>query len=117
MEVCHGGVVNVIHYYSTATAPVAPGSMFFQTTPFIFDGSIFDIWLPLSMGCGIVIAPADDIKDPDIARRLIKQHSVALLFLTTSQLQVCFACRPGPSCEAVESAYHVSSYNSNKPAP
>ena len=88
MEVCHGGVVNLLHYYRTATAPLEAGSMFFQTMPFIFDGSIIDIFLPLSMGCGIVVAPADDIKDPDIARRLIEQHSVAFLIITPSQFQV-----------------------------
>ena len=88
VEVCHGGVVNLLHYYRTATAPLAPGSMFFQTMPFIFDGSIMDIWLPLSMGCGVVVAPADDIKDPDIARQLIKQHSVVFLMITPSQFQV-----------------------------
>ena len=89
VEVCHGGVVNLLHYYRTATAPLHPGSMFFQTMPFIFDGSIMDIWLPLSMGCGVVVAPSDDIKDPDIARRLIKQHSVVFLMITPSQFQVC----------------------------
>jgi non-ribosomal peptide synthetase component F len=89
VEVCHGGVVNLLHYYRTATAPIRQGSMFFQTMPFIFDGSIMDIWLPLSMGCGIVVAPADDIKDPDIARSLIKQHGVVFLMITPSQFQVC----------------------------
>jgi non-ribosomal peptide synthetase component F len=89
VEVCHGGVVNLLHYYRTATASLRQGGMFFQTMPFIFDGSIMDIWLPLSMGCGIVVAPADDIKDPDIARRLIKQHSVVFLMITPSQFQVC----------------------------
>jgi non-ribosomal peptide synthetase component F len=88
VEVCHGGVVNLLHYYRTATAPIPQGSMFFQTMPFIFDGSVMDIWLPLSMGCGIVVAAADDIKDPDIARRLIKLHSVAFLMITPSQFQV-----------------------------
>ena len=88
VEVCHGGVVNLLHYYRTATAPIRPGSMFFQTMPFIFDGSIMDIWLPLSMGCGIVVAPADEIKDPDIARSLIKQHRVVFLMITPSQFQV-----------------------------
>jgi enterobactin synthetase component F len=92
VEVCHGGVVNLLHCYRTATAPLEPGSMFFQTMPFIFDGSIMDIWLPLSMGCGIVVAPADDIKDPDIARRLIKQHGVVFLMITPSQFQVCTWC-------------------------
>jgi non-ribosomal peptide synthetase component F len=88
VEVCHGGVVNLLHYYRTATAPLEAGAMFFQTMPFIFDGSIMDIYLPLSMGCGIVVAPADDIKDPDIARQLIQQHSVAFLMMTPSQFQV-----------------------------
>ena len=33
---CHGGVVNLLHYYRTCTAPMPAGSMFFQTMPFIF---------------------------------------------------------------------------------
>ena len=94
VEVCHGGVVNLLHYYSTTTAHIPPGSMFFQTMPFIFDGSVMDVWLPLFMGCGIVVAPADDIKDPDVARRLIKQHRVVFLMITPSQFQV----RPNPPC-------------------
>ncbi len=47
-----------------------------------------DIWLPLSMGCGILVAAADDIKDPDTARQLIARHSVAFLMITPSQFQV-----------------------------
>ena len=88
VEVCHGGVVNLLHYYRSAVAPLHAGSMFLQNMPFIFDGSIIDIYLPLSMGCGIVVAPADDVKDPDVARRLIEQHSVAFLIITPSQFQV-----------------------------
>ena len=88
VEVCHGGVVNLLHYYRTATAHIRQGAMFSQTMPFIFDGSIMDIYLPLSMGCGIVVAPADDIKDPDIVRQLTQQHSVAFLMITPSQFQV-----------------------------
>ena len=46
-----------------------------------------------SMGCGIVVAPADDIKDPDIVRSLVQQHSVAFLMITPSQFQVRMWCR------------------------
>ena len=105
VEVCHGGVVNLLHYYQTATAPLELGAMFFQTMPFIFDGSIMDIWLPLSMGCGIVVAPADGIKDPDIARHLIKRHGVVFLMITPSQFQVCTCCQPGPMLLCALSIY------------
>ena len=88
VEVCHGGVTNLLHYYRTATTPLGPGSMFFQTMPVIFDGSVMDIWLPLSMGCGIVVAPADDTKNPNIARQLIEQHHVVFLMITPSHFQV-----------------------------
>jgi AMP-binding enzyme len=98
VEVCHGGVVNLLHYYRTATAHIRQGAMFFQTMPFIFDGSIMDIFLPWSMGCGIVVAPANDIKDPDIARQLIQQHSVAFLMITPSQFQV-WICQSHKSAE------------------
>ena len=46
-----------------------------------------DIWLPLSMGCGIVVAPADDIKDPDTARALVAQHRVVFLMIVPSHFQ------------------------------
>ena len=36
VEVCHGGVVNLLHYYRTCTTTLPAGSMFFQTMPFIF---------------------------------------------------------------------------------
>ena len=87
--------MNVLHYYRTATALLAPGSMFFQVMPFVFDGSVMDIWLPLSMGCGIVVAPADDIRDPNLARQLIAQHSVSFVMMTPSQFQVCQVDRQG----------------------
>ncbi len=89
VEVCHGGVTNLLHYWRATTPQLAPGSMFFQTMPFIFDPSAMDIWLPLSMGCGILVAPADDIKDPNIARQLIEQHDVVFLVMTPSHFQVC----------------------------
>ena len=55
--------------------------------PWPTDGSVMDIWLPLSMGCGIVVAPADDIKDPDTARALIAQHRVVFLMIVPSHFQ------------------------------
>ncbi len=50
--------------------------------------SVMDIWLPLSMGCGIVIPTSDDIKDPDRMRSLIAQHRIVFLMIVPSHLQV-----------------------------
>jgi hypothetical protein len=47
VEVHHSGIVNTVHYYKTAVCPVphmGAGSMCFQTMPFIFDGSVMDLW-------------------------------------------------------------------------
>jgi hypothetical protein len=47
--------------------------------------------MPLVMGCGLVVAPAEQIKDPDTMRGLINQHNVVYLCMVPSQVQVCFA--------------------------
>ena len=49
---------------------------------------MMDIWLPLTMGCGLVVAPSNDLKDPDTARALIKQHGVGFLCVVPSHFQV-----------------------------
>ena len=56
--------------------------------PVCADGSMMDIWLPLTMGCGLVVAPSNDLKDPDTARALIKQHGVGFLCVVPSHFQV-----------------------------
>ncbi len=53
-----------------------------------FDGSVLDLWLPLTMGCAAVFAPAEDMKNPVAVRDLLQQHSIASIMMVPSMFQV-----------------------------
>lgn len=54
----------------------------------ITDGSVMDIWLPLSMGGTIVIPTAEQLQDPEAMRGVIRTHSVVFLMIVPSHFQV-----------------------------
>jgi hypothetical protein len=58
------------------------------------DGSVMDIWWPLSMGGTIVIPTAEQLQDPEAMRGIIRRHSVVFLMIVPSHFQasVCACC-------------------------
>ena len=54
----------------------------------IADASACDVWHPLTVGCGIVIASAEEMKDASRVCQLIAEHNIVYYVAVPSQLQV-----------------------------
>ncbi len=52
-----------------------------------FDAVTYEIWVPLLLGGTIVVAPPGNL-DPDGLRRLIAEHAITAVFLTTALFNV-----------------------------
>ena len=52
------------------------------------DASACDIWHPLTIGCGIVIVLAEEMKDASRVCQLISDHRIVYYVAVPSQLQV-----------------------------
>jgi amino acid adenylation domain-containing protein len=66
-------------------------------SPLAFDASTYELWVPLLNGGQVVIAPPGDL-DVDILRRLITEHGVTGLFLTTGLFRI--IAQESPECLA-----------------
>ncbi len=66
--------------------PVGPNDAVLQKTPFSFDASIWEIFLPLLAGFRLVIALPQGHQDPAYMARAIQRHEVTVLQLVPSML-------------------------------
>lgn len=53
-----------------------PGDRFLQKTPYYFDVSVFELWLPMCCGCEMVLAPGEARYDPRLILRYLSKHAV-----------------------------------------
>lgn len=70
-------------------AGVQPGDNVLQWMAVNFDLSVLDFWCPLAMGCAVVVAPAEEMKDVERVAALVQQHSIASISIVPSMCQVC----------------------------
>jgi amino acid adenylation domain-containing protein/non-ribosomal peptide synthase protein (TIGR01720 family) len=52
-------------------------------SPLVFDASTYEMWVPLLGGGQIVVAPGGHLS-PEVLRRLVKDHQITALFITTA---------------------------------
>ena len=52
------------------------------------DGSVMDIWWPLSLGGTIVVPSPEQLRDPAATRALIRHHAVVFLMIVPTHFQV-----------------------------
>ena len=87
------GVANVISYETGVlqNADVQAGDNVLQWMAVNFDLSVLDFWCPVAMGCAVVVAPAEDMKDVERVAALVQQHSIVSISIVPSMCQVrCF---------------------------
>ncbi|MGG4266741.1 amino acid adenylation domain-containing protein [Peribacillus simplex] len=78
IEIEHRGVVNLLSWLKEEYPLQVNDSMLF-ITPYSFDASLLEIFLPLSQGAKIVIPHSDELKNVTAIGRLALEHRVALL--------------------------------------
>ncbi|MGH3274738.1 MAG: amino acid adenylation domain-containing protein [Streptosporangiaceae bacterium] len=77
----HRAVANLIASFRRAL-PLGPGDRFAAVTTLSFDIALLELLLPLACGADLVIASADQARQPDRLRSLIKQASVTAMQAT-----------------------------------
>ena len=79
---------------TSAVTPIRPWNFSFATerpsiyTHFGADLSVLDFWCPVAMGCAVVVAPAEDLKDVGRVAALVQQHQIASTSIVPSMCQV-----------------------------
>ncbi|WP_186762711.1 non-ribosomal peptide synthase/polyketide synthase [Lentzea tibetensis] len=66
-------------------------------SPLAFDASTYELWVPLLNGGRVVLAPPGDV-DADVLRRMIDQHGVTAVFLTSGLFRM--VAQDAPDCLA-----------------
>ncbi|MEN3305294.1 MAG: hypothetical protein V7603_1496 [Micromonosporaceae bacterium] len=81
VEISHGSLANVVADFARRLA-VRPGGSALWLTTFSFDISALELFLPLTTGGAVVVAPDSDRVDPDRLLRLIAREDVAVVQAT-----------------------------------
>jgi amino acid adenylation domain-containing protein/non-ribosomal peptide synthase protein (TIGR01720 family) len=71
-------------------------------SPLAFDASTYELWVPLLNGGRVVLAPPGDL-DADVLRRMIREHGVTGVFLTSGLFRM--VAQDGP--ESLNGAHEV----------
>ncbi|MGZ8906693.1 MAG: non-ribosomal peptide synthetase, partial [Methylobacter sp.] len=83
----HGGVVNRL-LWAQSEYRLTGADRVMQKTPFSFDVSIWEFFLPLLAGAGLVLAKPKGHQEPQYLMELIEQTGVTTLHFVPSMLQV-----------------------------
>jgi pristinamycin I synthase-3/4 len=83
--VAHRAIANRI-LWMQATFPLAPDDAVAQKTPFTFDASIWELFLPLVVGARLVMARPGGHRDPAYLARWIQEQQVTVLQLVPTML-------------------------------
>ncbi|EJL94065.1 amino acid adenylation enzyme/thioester reductase family protein [Herbaspirillum sp. CF444] len=83
----HEGIFNRL-YWMQQTFPVLEGDAVLQKTPFGFDVSVWEFFLPLLFGGRLVIAKPNGHQDPAYLVRLIREQNVTHLHFVPSMLEI-----------------------------
>ncbi|NIF30234.1 amino acid adenylation domain-containing protein [Pantoea sp. Tr-811] len=89
----HRGLCNLMHWGSQLCPP-KPGDALLQRAPFSFDGSVWELFWPLSAGLRLVLARPDGHRDPAYLVRLIQDREVSIVKFVPALLHA-FLEEPG----------------------
>ncbi|WP_344780974.1 amino acid adenylation domain-containing protein [Gordonia caeni] len=87
VTVSHVAVANRL-WWMAADYGLAGGERFFLKTPYTFDVSVWELFLPLVVGARLVIAAPDGHRDPEYLAGLIDERGVSVVHFVPSMLSV-----------------------------
>ncbi|WP_335743621.1 non-ribosomal peptide synthase/polyketide synthase [Rhodococcus oxybenzonivorans] len=100
VAVTHGAIVNRLlwmqHEYGLTAEDVV-----LQKTPVTFDVSVWELFWPLQVGAGLVIAAPDGHRDPRYLSRLVRERQVTTIHFVPSMLSVFLAEPSAAQCESL----------------
>jgi amino acid adenylation domain-containing protein len=100
----HGGLVNRLEWMQQVCR-LRPESRVLQKTPFSFDVSVWEIFLPLRNGARLVIAPPGAHRDPSALAEVIRSSRSTVLHFVPSMLKVFLAAGVMKQCTSLEQVF------------
>jgi amino acid adenylation domain-containing protein/FkbM family methyltransferase len=99
--VSHGAIANRL-LWMQRVFPVGEDDRILQKTPFVFDASIWEIFVPLLAGARMVLAAPGGHRDSSYLLEAVERHGITVLQLVPSQLSA-FLGQPGvgPGCRSL----------------
>ncbi|MDX7998148.1 amino acid adenylation domain-containing protein [Xenorhabdus sp. Reich] len=96
----HRGVVNRL-LWAQDTYQLTPQDRVLQKTPFSFDVSVWEFFLPLMFGAQLVMARPGGHKEPEYLREEIETRGITTLHFVPSMLQSFLHYIPANSCPSL----------------
>jgi len=82
----HRGLGNLMHWGSQL-CPNAEGGALLQRAPFSFDGSVWELFWPLSNGMRLVLARPDGHREPAYLAQVIREQKITVIKFVPAMLQ------------------------------
>ncbi|WP_439864757.1 amino acid adenylation domain-containing protein [Pseudomonas antarctica] len=82
----HRGLGNLMHWGSQL-CPNAEGGALLQRAPFSFDGSVWELFWPLTNGMRLVLARPDGHRDPAYLAQVIREQKITVIKFVPAMLQ------------------------------
>lgn len=82
----HRGLGNLLHW-SSQLCPNAEGGALLQRAPFSFDGSVWELFWPLSNGMRLVLARPDGHREPAYLAQVIREQQIRVIQFVPAMLQ------------------------------
>ncbi|OPA82430.1 non-ribosomal peptide synthetase [Pseudomonas fluorescens] len=82
----HRGLGNLMHWGSQL-CPNAEGGALLQRAPFSFDGSVWELFWPLTNGMRLVLARPDGHREPAYLAQVIREQSITVIKFVPAMLQ------------------------------
>lgn len=83
----HSGLFNRL-LWMRDELDITPASVLLQKTPYVFDVSVWELTMPLVVGCSLVIAKPGGHSDPEYLQEIIDQQEVTIVHFVPSMLNV-----------------------------
>ncbi|OIN53910.1 non-ribosomal peptide synthetase [Pseudomonas costantinii] len=82
----HRGLCNLMHWASRL-CPSAEGGALLQRAPFSFDGSVWELFWPLTHGMRLVLARPDGHREPAYLAQVIREQQITVIQFVPAMLQ------------------------------
>ncbi|SEM10300.1 amino acid adenylation domain-containing protein [Streptacidiphilus jiangxiensis] len=101
----HGGISNLLDWMARAYSFTGADRVL-QKTPYTFDASVWELYLPLVTGGTVVLAEPGGHQDPQYLAQAVRDHDITTLQLVPSMLRLVL---DEPALRAARSLRHVFS--------
>ena len=96
----HRGLSNLMHWGSQL-CPHAEGGALLQRAPFSFDGSVWELFWPLTNGMRLVLARPDGHREPAYLAQVIREQQITVIKFVPAMLQQFLELEASAQCTSL----------------